>query len=182
MYVHAGMLHKIRTVCRYVLWVLIGMALAMLLLGLMRFNFNISNYIGYLNAVDASTVSFSNPSSIVDIFVPGQEKIEEVQWEGTMMIETGSLLNIQTWSMTTGDAEFADFFADFDEADFAALDANASFGFSGDIETTPTSWEELPTIQTVLTDEQKQILLQRLQSRKDRELTPSQVMTGEDDR
>ncbi len=79
MYIYAGMLHKIRTVCRYVLWVLIGMALAMLLLGLMRFNFNVSNYIGYLNSVDASTVSFNNPSSIVDIFVPGQEKIAEVQ-------------------------------------------------------------------------------------------------------
>jgi len=152
----------------------------MLLLGLMRFNFNVSNYIGYLNSVDASTVSFNNPSSIVDIFVPGQEKIAEVQWEGNLMIETGSLLNIQTWSMTTGDAEFSDFFADFDEADFAELDANAAFGFSGDIAT--STWEETPTIQTVLTDEQKQMLLQRLQSRKDRELTPSQVMTGEDDR
>lgn len=84
--------------------------------------------------------------------------------------------------MATGDAEFADFFADFDEADFAELDANASFWFSGDIATTPSSGEQTPTIQTVLTDEQKQMLLQRLQSRKDRELTPSQVMTGEDDR
>ncbi len=37
--------------------------------------------------------------------------------------------------MTTGDAEFSDFFADFDEADFAELDANAAFGFSGDIAT-----------------------------------------------
>ncbi len=53
-----------------------------------------------------------------------------------MMIQTGSMLLIQTGSMTTGDEEFADFFADFDEADFAELDANAAFGFSGDITTT----------------------------------------------
>ena len=84
--------------------------------------------------------------------------------------------------MATGDTEFADFFADFDEADFAELDASTAFGFTGDIEATVTSGEAAPTIQTVLTDEQKQMLLQRLQSRKDKELTPSQVMTGEDDR
>ena len=45
----------------------------------------------------------------------------------------------------------------------------------------PTTTGDQPTIETVLSNDQKQMLLQRLQSRKDRELTPSQVMTGEDD-
>lgn len=136
MYVHAGMLHKIRAVCRHILRLLIGMALAMLLLGLMRFNFNIGNYIQYLNAVDASTVSLSNPSSIVDVFVPGQEKIMEVQGQGDLMIQTGSMIMIQTGATSTGstgDAEFADFFNNFNEKDFAQLDSNAAFGFSGDM-------------------------------------------------
>lgn len=155
----------------------------MLLLGLMRFNFNIGNYVQYLNAVDASTVSLGNPSSIVDVFVPGEEKIREVQWQqGDLMIQTGSMLLIQSGSTntgSTGDAEFADFFDDFNASDFAALDQNAAFGFSGDMSS--DSGAASPTIETVLTNEQKQILLQRLQSRKDRELTPAQVMTGEDD-
>ena len=148
----------------------------------MRFNFNISKYVWYLNTVDTSEVTRNYPSSIVDVFVPGEEMVRAIEEKGNLVIQTGAVIGsgVMGTGSATWDAGFQDFFGDFNEKDFATVDQNAQFGFSGDM-SSPTTTGDQPTIETVLSNDQKQMLLQRLQSRKDRELTPSQVMTGEDD-
>lgn len=159
------------------------MGLALLLLGLMRFNFNVSKYVWYLNTVDTSEVTRNYPSSIVDVFVPGEEMVLAIEEKGNLLIQTGAVIGsgVMWTGSATGDAGFQDFFWDFNAKDFATVDQNAQFGFSGDMSSAATTTGDQPTIETVLTNDQKQMLLQRLQSRKDRELTPSQVMTGKDD-
>lgn len=161
-------MQKARQVIRYTFWFILGIIICLLGLGMMRFNFDVSAYFTYLNNVDTTLVSRSTPSSIVDVFVPSTELIEQTQQPNFASLGTGS----SSGSLEL-DAEFEAFFGDFTAEDLNALSEEEWFGFALTGEQMNTG----ETLDDVLSDEEKRLLLQRLQSRKDR-LTEV-ILTGD---
>lgn len=131
-------------IIRFFLWLLSSFIILMLLIGLAKFNWNISDYIGFLNARDRKTarwqLTISHPSSLGYVFRGNGSELDS----GTILsgdLLTGELLTGEesTWLDAYDPSLETDLNAIPEDELTGNISTDEGFGFTGTEETTSAS-------------------------------------------
>jgi hypothetical protein len=144
---------------KYLLWFFLAVVIVLVLLGLIKYNFDLKWYVDYLNSRNINDVSITRPITIFRVFVPG-ETTEPISLEDLLQED-------EDYDTISGsldiDIDFESFFGDFSQQDRASqVMAGEDFGFVS--EPTTTSWDE-PVQRELTEEEQKQLFLEQLRLR-----------------
>lgn len=149
-------MNYLRHTIKYILWVLLAALIALVLIGIVKYDFDVKWYIDYLNTRNIQEVSVTNPITLYRIFVPA-ERTEPITLEALLEEED----DVSSWSLDV-DMDFESFFGDFNQQDRASLVmTGADFGFVS--EPMQDQWE---TWSIELTEEEKkQLFIEQLRLR-----------------
>lgn len=163
-------MHYLRHTIKYILWVLLTLVIALVLIGIIKYNFDVKWYIQYLNSRNIQDVSITNPITIFGLFVP-TEPTEPITLEELLEEDDDTM----SGSLDV-DVDFESFFGDFSQQDRAsAVMTGADFGFVA--EPTQDQWQT--GVIELTEEEKKQLFLEQIRLRELRLQEEAALGTGQ---
>lgn len=153
-------MHYLRHSIKYILWLLLTILVAMVIMGIVTYKFDIKWYVEYLNTRNIQDVSITSPITMFRLFVP-TEPTQPITLEELLEEDEETM----SWSLDV-DVDFESFFGDFNQQDRAStVMTGADFGFVSEAMTWSVASGESQAIIELTEEEQKQLFVEQLRLR-----------------